>query len=83
MTNVHTVLALMADSCPNIESLTFSGWKSFTSDDLLYMAESFPLLRRVDLSAINVSSAHNTAVASRVYNLFVVYSDRGQPQVCR
>lgn len=48
------VLAVMAESCPRLASVTFSGWKSFTSDDLLFIAEQFKELRRLDLSSINV-----------------------------
>lgn len=53
----------MAETCPKLESVTFSGWKSFTSDDLLLMAEQLSSLRRIDLSSINVSQIEFSSVS--------------------
>lgn len=54
VTNVLCVLSLLAETCPRLAAITLTGWKEFASDHLVYLADNFPALRRLDLSAITV-----------------------------
>lgn len=53
--NVDCVVEHLLDSAPELQSLSLSGWKELTSDQLLYLVEQFDKLQRIELSSINVS----------------------------
>lgn len=61
ITNVLCVLSMLAETCPRLTAITLTGWKVFSSDHLIYLAENFPALSRLDLSAISVSGSPLTA----------------------
>lgn len=53
--NVDCVVEKLLDAAPDLEALSLSGWKELTSDQLIYLVEQFDKLKRIDLSAVNVS----------------------------
>lgn len=55
MSDINCFLNKLAVGCPNLTSITLSGWKGFTSDHLAYLAENMQKLERLDLSSVNVS----------------------------
>lgn len=55
MSDINCFLNKLAVGCPNLTSITLSGWKGFTSDHLAYLTENMQKLERLDLSSVNVS----------------------------
>nr|XP_014088582.1 uncharacterized protein LOC106616449 [Bactrocera oleae]XP_014088585.1 uncharacterized protein LOC106616449 [Bactrocera oleae]XP_014088586.1 uncharacterized protein LOC106616449 [Bactrocera oleae]XP_036218747.1 uncharacterized protein LOC106616449 [Bactrocera oleae]XP_036218748.1 uncharacterized protein LOC106616449 [Bactrocera oleae]XP_036218749.1 uncharacterized protein LOC106616449 [Bactrocera oleae]XP_036218750.1 uncharacterized protein LOC106616449 [Bactrocera oleae]XP_036218751.1 unc len=63
MSDINCFLNKLAVGCPNLTSITLSGWKGFTSDHLAYLAENMQKLERLDLSSVNVEmNASKSAV---------------------
>ncbi|XP_067632132.1 F-box/LRR-repeat protein 6 [Eurosta solidaginis] len=63
MTDINCFLNKLAVGCPNITSITLSGWKNFTCDHLAYLTENMQKLQRLDLSSVNVEmNASKSAV---------------------
>jgi hypothetical protein len=54
ITNVECVLEKLAEHCPHLAGLSLSGWKVLTPDNMVYIAEEFKSLERLDLSSVNV-----------------------------
>ncbi|XP_011178799.2 F-box/LRR-repeat protein 6 isoform X2 [Zeugodacus cucurbitae] len=53
MSDINCFLNKLAIGCPNLTSITLSGWKGFTSDHLAYLTENMQKLQRLDLSSVN------------------------------
>lgn len=70
VTNIHCVLAILAETCPHLTGITLTGWKGFSSDNLIFLVEQFKSLRRIDLSSINVSTKK---LCFRVLNLQIFH----------
>ncbi|XP_054737432.1 uncharacterized protein LOC129243958 isoform X1 [Anastrepha obliqua] len=63
MSDINCFLNKLAVGCPNLISITLSGWKGFTSGQLAYLTENMQKLQRLDLSSINVEmNASKSAV---------------------
>jgi F-box and leucine-rich repeat protein 6 len=54
ITNVECVLEKLAEHCPLLTGLSLSGWKVLTPDNMVYIAQEFKNLERLDLSSVNV-----------------------------
>lgn len=54
MSDINCFLNKLTVGCPNLTSITLSGWKGLTSDHLAYLTENMQKLERLDLSSINV-----------------------------
>lgn len=55
MTNIDSVLDILLAACPDMIGVSFAGWKEFTGEQLVYVAQEFKSLQRIDLSSVNVS----------------------------
>ncbi|XP_017472889.1 PREDICTED: uncharacterized protein LOC108363881 isoform X2 [Rhagoletis zephyria] len=63
MSDINCFLNKLTVGCPNLTSITLSGWKGLTSDHLAYLTENMQKLERIDLSSINVEiNASKSAV---------------------
>lgn len=63
VTNTLCVLVKLFENCKGLKSISLSGWRALTCDDLNYLAENFPKLSRLDLSSINTEmNTSKTAV---------------------
>lgn len=63
VTNTLCVLIKLFESCPGLRSISLSGWRALSCDDLNYLAENFQRLSKLDLSSINTEmNTSKTAV---------------------
>ncbi|XP_033156251.1 F-box/LRR-repeat protein 6 [Drosophila mauritiana] len=63
ISDINCFLAKLSSGCPNLQGITLSGWKGFTSDHLTYLVDNMHKLQRLDLSSINVEmNASKSAV---------------------
>lgn len=63
VTNTLCVLIKLLESCPGLRSISLSGWRALSSDDLNYLAENFKRISKLDLSSINTEmNTSKTAV---------------------
>jgi F-box and leucine-rich repeat protein 6 len=63
VTNTMCALVKLYDSCPGLKSISLSGWRALSADDLNYLAENFKNIARLDLSSINTEmNTSKTAV---------------------
>ena len=78
ITNSMCVLKLLLENCPNLLSLSVAGWRALSSDDLVYIADNFPCIARLDLSSINTEmNSCKTAVGLQsLVNMCTKISDR-------
>uniref|UniRef100_A0A182PID2 F-box domain-containing protein n=1 Tax=Anopheles epiroticus TaxID=199890 RepID=A0A182PID2_9DIPT len=63
VTNVQCVLEKLLEAAPGLVSITLTGWKSLSSDHLLFLVQNFKNLHSLDLSSVNAEvNANRTAV---------------------
>jgi F-box/leucine-rich repeat protein 6 len=63
VTNTMCVMVKLLESCPRLKSISLSGWRALSGDDLNYLAENFLQISRLDLSSINTEmNTSKTAV---------------------
>jgi F-box/leucine-rich repeat protein 6 len=63
VTNTLPLLVKLFESCPGLRSISLSGWRALSCDDLNYLAENFQHLSKLDLSSINTEmNTSKTAV---------------------
>lgn len=63
VTNTLCVLIKLFENCPGLRSISLSGWRALSCDDLNYLAENFQRLSKLDLSSINTEmNTSKTAV---------------------
>ncbi|XP_050076180.1 F-box/LRR-repeat protein 6 [Anopheles maculipalpis] len=97
VTNVQCVLDKLLEAAPGLTSITLSGWKALSSDNLLFLVQNFKHLHSLDLSSINAEvNANKTAVGqsslcnaiteigSRLTHLYLAHNRlSGIPQIVK